>query len=145
MDAVLVDTNILVYAHDRSEPAKQGQAIEVLRQLQEAGQGYLSTQVLGEFYWAVTRGAAPKLTHAEAARQVERLVHAWPVMELTSTVVLEAIRGVREHQFSFWDAQVWATAKLNGIPTVYSEDFAVGSVVERVRFVNPFEAGERDE
>jgi predicted nucleic acid-binding protein len=39
---------------------------------------------------------------------------------------------------SLWDAQVWATAKLNQIPVVLSEDFASGSVIEGVLFENPF-------
>lgn len=57
---------------------------------------------------------------------------------ITDLIVLEAARGVRDHATSFWDAQVWATAKLNQIPVVLSEDFASGSVIEGVRFENPF-------
>ena len=57
---------------------------------------------------------------------------------ITDFIVLEAARGVRDHVMSFWDAQVWATAKLNQIPVVFSEDFASGSVIEGVRFENPF-------
>ena len=52
--------------------------------------------------------------------------------------VLEAARGVRDHQFNFWDAQIWATARLNQIPLVFSDDFSVGAVIEGVKFVNPF-------
>jgi predicted nucleic acid-binding protein len=50
--------------------------------------------------------------------------------------VLEVIRGVKEYQLSFWDAQIWATAKLNQISVIYSEDFNVGAIIEGVRFVN---------
>jgi predicted nucleic acid-binding protein len=39
---------------------------------------------------------------------------------------------------SYWDAQIWATAKLNQIPRVLSEDFSHGCRVESVEFVNPF-------
>ncbi len=42
---------------------------------------------------------------------------------------------------AFWDAQIWATAKLNQIPVVLSQGFASGSVIEGVLFENPF-AGE---
>ncbi len=36
---VLIDTNVLVYAYDRTEPAKQAQAVQVLAELakQRAG------------------------------------------------------------------------------------------------------------
>ncbi|WP_375504921.1 hypothetical protein [uncultured Nostoc sp.] len=39
---------------------------------------------------------------------------------------------------TFWDAQIWATARLNQIEEVYTEDFASGARVEGVRFTNPF-------
>ena len=42
---------------------------------------------------------------------------------------------------SYYDAQLWATARLNQVPIIFSEDFAAGSVVEGVRFVNPFAEG----
>jgi predicted nucleic acid-binding protein len=46
---------------------------------------------------------------------------------------------VNDYQFSFWDAQIWAAARLNHIPVVLSEDFNSGAVIEGVRFVDPFE------
>ena len=55
MAAVLVDTNILVYAHDRGEPAKQQQAIQLLDTLEATGEGRLTAQVLGEFFRATTK------------------------------------------------------------------------------------------
>jgi len=145
MTAILIDTNVLVYAHDRGEFVKQGQAIEILRQLQTTGSGRLSAQCLSEFYSVVVRGSAPKLTVAEASLQVERLARVWPVVAVTAQVVLEAIRGVRDHQLSFWDAQIWAAARLNQIPAVFSEDFSDGSVLEGFRFANPFADGFRIE
>jgi predicted nucleic acid-binding protein len=42
---------------------------------------------------------------------------------------------------SFWDAQIWAAARLNQIPIIFSEDFNAGSAIEGVRFTNPFASG----
>jgi predicted nucleic acid-binding protein len=138
MTTILIDTNVLVYAHDRSEWVKQEQAIETLKHLQITGAGRLSVQCLAEFFNAVTRGTSPKLTVVEAALQLGRLAGVWPVFDLTPQIVIEATRGVREYQFSYWDAQIWAAARLNQVPVIFSEDFNVGSVIEGVRFVNPF-------
>ncbi len=138
MAAALIDTNVLVYAHDRGEFAKQERAIQTLNSLYITGNGRLSAQCLAEFFRAATRGPNPRLTVSEAAQQVERLARAWPVFDVTSFIVLEAIRGVRDHQLAYWDAQIWATARLNQIPFVLSEDFSAGTVLEGVRFVNPF-------
>jgi predicted nucleic acid-binding protein len=139
-DKVLVDTNVLVYAYDRSAPIKQKRALEVLDRLQATSLGVLSTQVLGEFFVTVTRKITEPLPTHEAGSRVHNLLRAWPIIEITGMIILEAARGVREHHFSYWDAQIWATAKLNQIPVVYSEDFSDGQSTEGIRFMNPFSA-----
>jgi predicted nucleic acid-binding protein len=138
MTAILIDTNILVYAHDRGEYQKQQQAIKVLEQLVLTRSGRLSVQCLAEFFHVVRKGANPKLTLSEAVQQVEYLARVWPVFDLTLPVILESVRGVRDHQLSYWDAQLWAIARLNQVPVLFSEDFRDGVVLEGVRFVNPF-------
>jgi predicted nucleic acid-binding protein len=138
---VLVDTNVLVYAYDRSERVKQVHASEVLHQLLLRQAGYLSSQILSEFYNCVTRKIAAPLSSAEAYTRVRNLVVSWPVLDLTSLIVLEAARGVHAYQMPIWDAQIWATARLNQAPVIFSEDFNNGAVIEGIRFVNPFAGG----
>ena len=135
---VFVDSNVLVYAYDRSEPDKQRRALEVLDRLALTGAGVISTQVLSEFFVAVTQRIAAPLSVNEAYDRVRNYLHSWRVVDLTGMIVLEAARGVRDHQFNFWDAQIWATARLNQISVIFSEDFDVGAVTEGVHFVNPF-------
>jgi len=60
---------------------------------------------------------------------------------VSGLIILEAARGVETYQLSFWDAQIWASARLNQIPIIFSEDFNVGASIEGVRFVNPFAPG----
>ncbi len=138
MTATLIDTNILVYAHDPSEGEKASRAIETLDKLQAAQEGRLSAQCLAEFFVVATRGEVPLLSPGEAAQQVELLSQSFQTLNITPMIVLEASRGVREHQFSYWDSQIWATARLNQIPVVLSEDFQPGTSFEGVRFHNPF-------
>lgn len=141
MTAVLVDANILIYAHDPAEPRKQVQAIEILDHLYTNGIGRLSSQTLAEFFAASTRGKKPLLTFTKASEQIDNLALSWTVFDVTSLVVIEATRGVRVHKFSYWDSQLWATARLNQTPAIFTEDFNSGSVIEGVRFVNPFNTG----
>ena len=49
------------------------------------------------------------------------------VVDVTRLIILQANRGVEAHNFGFWDAQIWATAKLNQISEVYSEGFNSGA------------------
>ncbi|MEW6227220.1 MAG: PIN domain-containing protein [Bacillota bacterium] len=138
-DRIFVDTNILVYAYDRSEPSKQRKAIDVLDRLALYGKGAISAQVLSEFFVAVTRRISAPLSVDDGAQRVRSYIRAWTVLDVTSFIVLEAARGVKDHHMSFWDAQIWATARLNQIPVVFSEDFNPGSVIDGVLFANPFE------
>ncbi len=52
---ILVDTNVLVSAYDRAAPDTQRTAIAVLDTLVRRRVGVVSTQVLSEFFVAVTR------------------------------------------------------------------------------------------
>jgi predicted nucleic acid-binding protein len=134
----LVDTNILVYAYDRSEHEKQKRARAILDWLESRGFGMLSTQILGEFFRIVTRKLVEPLTPRQAYVELERHLRTWSTFDITRAVALEAGRGCVAYQMPFWDAQIWATAKLNQVPQILSEDFQHGRVIEGVEFKNPF-------
>jgi predicted nucleic acid-binding protein len=112
----------------------------VLDRLQVSRIGCLSVQCLSEFVSATVTGRKPRLSVTEAEGEVARFIQSWRILSLTPPVVLEAVRGVRVHRLAFGDAQLWATARLNQISTIFSEDFST-STLEGVRFVNPFAAG----
>ena len=137
----LIDTNVLVYAYDRSESEKQPVALNVLDKLITLGLGALSAQVLAEFFVTVARKIRQPLTREEASAAVTDLTSAMPVFALNGMIVCEAVRGVREHQLSYWDAQIWAAARLNQTGIVLSEDFSHDRIIEGVRFLNPFLPG----
>lgn len=134
---ILLDTNILAYTYDRSEPLKQQRAVGLISELTSLGIGSISTQIIGELFVALTTKLTIPLSLQDGLKRVEHHLQMWRLYDITEFIVLEAIRGVRRHRFSYWDAQIWATARMHGIPLVFSEDFSDGSVVEGVRFVNP--------
>jgi len=138
MPPILVDTNVLVYFYDQNTPEKQERADLIINRLREAGLGRLSTQNLAEFVNAAMRKLDPPLTAAKALEQASIFATTWPMLDLTSQIVLEAARGVRDYSLAYYDAQIWAAARLNQIPVVFSEDFQDGQFLEGVRFANPF-------
>lgn len=136
--SILIDTNILVYSCDSGEQARQEMAILLLQQLVTADLGRLSAQVLAEFVNVTIKGRSPLFTRDEALVQATRLAQTFPIFDLTYPIVLEAARACRDFSMAFYDAQIWACAKLNQIPVVFSEDFQDGKSLENVHFVNPF-------
>jgi predicted nucleic acid-binding protein len=138
--AFFVDSNVLVYAYDPGDPAKASRARACLRRLGDARNGAISAQVLGEFFVVVTRRLHPPLSAETAERVAMNLSRSWPVYDVTGAAVLEAMRAVQQYQLQYWDGLIWATAKLNGVPNVLTEDLPSGSLVEGVRFEDPFAA-----
>ncbi len=135
----LLDTNVLIYPHDHSEPEKGKRAAEVLRVLSNSGRAALPVQALAEFANVALRKL--RLPLQDVYDQLEDLSRAFPVLPLSEWTVLEALRGVEDHHFSYYDAQVWAAAKLHQLPIVLSEDFPTGATVEGVTFMDPLEKG----
>jgi predicted nucleic acid-binding protein len=138
MPPVLIDTNLLIYIFDQNEPLKQAKARRVLKELTATKRGQLSVQNLAEFLNAAVRKLSPPMTIEQALKNASHFNSIWHVYDLTPLVVLEAGRGVRDYKLSYYDAQIWATARLNQVPVVFSEDFNDGQILEGVRFVNPF-------
>ncbi|GAB4281658.1 MAG: PIN domain nuclease [Coriobacteriia bacterium] len=140
---IVVDTNVLVYALDARDAAKQQASRALLAALAEAGQGVLTAQVIAEYFSVVTRKLAPPLDPVTAALHVADYRRAFAVLDVSADAVEEALRGVCEHQLSFWDAQLWAAARIAGFDVVLSEDFEDGRSIDGVRFVDPFRRGFR--
>lgn len=141
MNNALIDTNLLIYLYDQRDPVRQEKAQRLLYELNALGVGCLSVQTLGEFFHVSTRRLSPPLAAAEAYEQVTLLSQVWRVFDLTPLIALEAARGVRDHRLSYFDAQLWATARLNQVSLLLSEDFQDGRLLEGVRFLNPLAPG----
>ncbi len=138
MIVALLDTNVLVYSVDQRFEFKRRRALDIIGKLSDLEAAALSVQVLSEFFNVGVRKLVPPLSPEEAIEKIETFMRLFPVFDLTPSVVLEAARGVWDHQFSYYDAQIWATARLNQIPLIFSEDFDSGSTIGGVKFVNPF-------
>lgn len=138
MATILIDTNVLVYLFDTHNLDKLARARAVLKGLESHGEGCLSVQCLAEFMNASTSRLKPQLTPAQALVEVELFQKTWPVFNLTPLIVIQAARAVRDYQLAYYDAQIWATARLNGVAIVLSEDFQSGRTLEGVQFINPF-------
>jgi predicted nucleic acid-binding protein len=136
--AILIDTNLLVYLVDQNEPERQAQAVETLGMLELHQVGRLSVQNLAEFINVAVHKLRPAMSIAQAVEWAGRFIQVWPVFDLTPQIVLEAARGVRDYKLAYYDAQIWATARLNQVSIVFSEDFQDGLFLEGVKVVNPF-------
>lgn len=131
-----VDTNILLYAYDLDEGSKHRIARDLLADLMKSRKGFLSPQVLQEFYVNATRKPKRPLTKSEARRIVE-IFSVWCI-ETTSIEVAVAFRIEDEAKINFWDALICASALKAGADRVLSEDLNAGQKIAGLLIENPF-------
>ncbi len=131
------DTNVLVYLFDSAAPRKKQLAQELLGQAIAAGVAQLSTQVLQEFFVAVTRKLSAPLPHDEAERAVRDL-SVLPLIQVDAAMILAAITTMRRYRLSFWDGLIVQAALRAGATVLYTEDLAHGQSIETLVIQNPF-------
>ena len=134
-----VDTNVLVYAFDTTDPKKHLVSNSLITNLVSEGRLCISVQVVHEFYSVLTKPSRPfRVSHEQAARVVSELIESASVISLTPEMTLSALAVVKVHCISFWDALIWAAAKHSNCQVIYSEDFQNGRLLDGIRYVNPF-------
>jgi len=121
-----VDTNILVYAHDRTGGPKHDRARRLVENLWATGTGVLSTQVLQELCVTLRRKVSPPVPLVDVRRLVSDYI-SW-----------------ERYGISFWDALVLQSAVSAGVTILYSEDFSAGQKYGSIQVINPLNASHSD-
>jgi predicted nucleic acid-binding protein len=135
-DKYFVDTNVLLYAYDKFDSVKRGQAQKWLELLWESASCVVSWQVLQEFYSnAVRKFSVPP----DAARSLVRLMAEWDLPDVTLTLVERAWHWTDQAQITFWDGLIIAAAERAECRFLLSEDFQAGRIFDSVTVLNPFE------
>lgn len=131
------DTNILLYAisNDPQERHKAERARAILAERDLA----LSVQVLQEFYVQATRTSRPDpLSHEQASKLVESFLR-FPVIDVTTNVMLAALATRHRFHISYWDAAILEAARALGCEVVLSEDLSHGQDYAGIGVRNPFQ------
>jgi len=136
-----VDTNILVYAYDKTAGAKHLRAVTLLADLWQSRRGCISIQVLQEFY-VVGRRTLVGL-RAPDLRAILRDLSEWSLHTPTVTDVLDAAELQERMQVSFWDAMILQSAMTLGCRIIWSEDLNPGQQYGSVRLLNPFQTSSK--
>ena len=140
---VFVDTNVLLYARDASEPVKQPLAAAWLAWLWRERAGRTGIQVLSEYYVNATRKLRPGLPPDDAWYDVRALM-AWRPQPLDRAVLDSGRELERRYRLSWWDSLIVAAAQQQGCTVLLSEDLQDGMMLGQVTVRSPFtlQAGE---
>jgi len=131
-----VDTNILIYAHDRAAGPKHERARQLIEHLWATGQGALSTQVLQELCINLRRRVAHPLPSGEIAKLIEDYL-SWEIVVNTPQAIVAALGIEARYKISYWDALILHAAESCGAAVLYSEDLSHRQRYGAVDVVNP--------
>jgi len=134
-----VDTNVLVYAHDRRAGFKHERARQLVERLWDSGQGVLSTQVLQELCINLRGKVNPPLP-VDVIRGLIQDYMSWQIVVNTPTSIIQALDIEVRYETSFWDALILQAAESSGAAVVYSEDLSAGQKYGPVQVINPLMA-----
>ena len=136
-DKIFLDTNVIVYAHDRSSGKKNTIAMEIMEYLWDRKKGVISVQVMQEFYVCVTTKILKPLPLKVARKILEYLLN-WDLIINDEYITIKAIDLEEKYRFSFWDSLIVQSAIQSQAYTLFSEDLSDGQIIENVKIVNPF-------
>ncbi|MDE2661075.1 MAG: PIN domain-containing protein [Acidobacteriota bacterium] len=138
---VFVDTNVLVYWQDTSDPVKQARAEDWITLLARHRSARTSAQVLVELYSTLTR----KLPGfgAEKAQRIVRGVAAWRPVPRDLAVIERAWHLEERYALSWWDSLIVAAAQASDCRFLLTEDLQHDQSFDGVRVINPFRSPDR--
>lgn len=134
VSSVFLDTNVLAYQFDASEPAKQERVRDLLADSPHTF--VISTQVLLELFVVITRKLRPAVPSEAAQRALTSLTRLH-VVPADARLVLRAAKTSAEHQMSVWDAMIVEAAFEAGCEEIWTEDLSTGAEIRGVRIADP--------
>jgi len=134
---IFIDTNVLVYLFDADSAEKQNRSREIIADEDIRSRIVISTQVLQEFYVAITRKLSVPLDVHDAEKAVVDL-SVLPVVQVDISMILSAIKICRHLKFSFWDSLIVKSAISAGAKILYSEDLQHGQTIDELQIINPY-------
>ena len=133
-----LDTNILVYTFDQSQPQKQSIAKDLVRDALNNRCGCISYQVVQEFLNIATRKFVRPLSVSDCQTYLSNILE--PLCEVFSSTRLfqRALEISGRWKFSFYDSLIVAAALSVDSKTLYTEDLQHNQKIEDMIIVNPF-------
>lgn len=137
---IAIDTNVLVYAIDGSEPVKQAQAIALLDALCRKPEPLVVPwQVAVEFVACLRRWEnAGRVKRDDTRVYKSQFLDAQPIIMPSPGILQMSLDLSERYRLSHWDSLLIAACIESGIDTLYTEDLDAGAKYDTVSTINPF-------
>ena len=130
-----IDTNVVAYASDPSDPRKNELAVEILADAFDNDKYVISSQVLNEFVNTALNKL--KKTDDEVVGYLRQL-KTIRVVSVSADWLERAIEIRSRYDLQFYDSLLLATAEALGCNEFLTEDLNDGQLYGSVKAINPF-------
>jgi len=138
---IAIDTNVLIYACDRSDPRRQKIALDLV---DEATDGVLLWQVACEFLAASRKLAKNGFTAQDAWNRLSEFMDVFPLIPPNAEILKGARTLHLRYGVSFWDSLILSSCTQANVETLYSEDVPGHASLPGLRVINPFDINRPD-
>ena len=141
-DNIIFDTNILVYAFDKSEKEKNIKAKSLVLCVENNSiNGVITNQILGELFNVLTAKVRYRISYKDASSVINDFIFSdkWQKINYTYKTVSKAVEMCCELNKPFWDTLIIMTAIENNINKIYTENLKDFSEIAGISIINPYD------
>jgi predicted nucleic acid-binding protein len=141
-ELVLIDSNILGYVFDESEPEKRRICVDLVSDCwKRKRELVVSVQNLSEFYVVVTKKISNPIPTKVARSFIELIIdfQSWHVINYNARTIISAIGISAKHDIHYWDALLAATMRENKIFSICTENENDFKKIPWIKIINPFD------
>jgi predicted nucleic acid-binding protein len=135
-----IDTNVLGYAFDPADPAKQARARQMLSDLvTKPSETVWLWQVAVEFLAFLRKAEGQgRLTGEEVKARFQEMMQLFALKFPTAHILERGFALHDRYSLSHWDSLLIAACQEAGVTRLYSEDMQHGADYGGVSIINPF-------
>ena len=136
----LIDTNIIAYAYDVSEPLKREKCLNFVKKaFNGEKEAFITNQILGELFVTLTKNFKKPLEKEDAQLIISSIINSktWVKINYSHKTIEKAIILSKEYNLPFWDCLISATMIENNIFTIYTENEKDFKNIVGIKAINP--------
>ena len=133
----LVDSNILVYAFDKSDEKKHNIAKSVIESLCNSNEGVLSVQNLSEFARCSEKSKS-NIAYSAIKHYIIQFIKTFQIISYNEKTVIAALQISSDYKIHFFDALLAATMEENSVSEIITENEKDFSKIPWIKVINPF-------
>jgi predicted nucleic acid-binding protein len=141
-DSYFIDTNIFVYSFDLGEKEKREKAKAIIKKALRDGKGFISIQVIQEFYNIATRKFEHPMPVLFAKEYLDKVFMQLNVVYPTSDFIATGLDLAATTKYSFYDSLIISAALKAGCSVLYTEDMQDRQTIRNLSIVNPLKSNE---